>query len=63
MEDWNDLRKLSSEPRAARESSFALDTSTTAITADDHGGAVLGRLSLVKRPGFANPLARLLSYF
>jgi hypothetical protein len=63
MEEWNDLRKLSSRPRAALESSAALDMPTTPITADDHGGAVLGRLSLVKRPGFANPLARLLSYF
>lgn len=63
MEDWNDLRKLSREPRAALESSRAPDTATTPITADDHGGAVLGRLSLVRRRGFANPLARLLSYF
>ncbi len=63
MDDWNDLRKLSRQPRAVLASSGAPDTSATPITADDHGGAVLGRLSLVKRAGSANPLARLLSYF
>lgn len=63
MNDWNDLRKLSRPLRAALESSGAPDASATPITADDHGGAVLGRLSLVKGSGYANPLARLLSYF
>jgi hypothetical protein len=63
MDEWNDLRKLSRQPRASLESSAGADVSTTPITADEHGEAVLGRLSLVKRAGSANPLARLLSYF
>ena len=60
MDDWNDLRKLSRQPRMALESSGAADAPDVA---DEHVAAALGRLSLVKRAGCGNPLARLLSYF
>ncbi len=60
IDGWNDMRKLSRQPRLPSSSAAP----QSPITADEHGGAVLGRLSLVrKRDGYTGPLARLLSYF
>jgi len=61
IDHWNDMRKLSRQPSLPSEGPAEAESP---ITADEHGGAVLGKLSLVrKRGGYSNPLARLLSYF
>jgi hypothetical protein len=61
VDEWNALRQLSRQPR--EPGAAGSGSPPEPITADDHGGAVLGRLSLVKRRGFTGPLAKLLSYF
>jgi len=65
MDEWNQLRKLSGRPRALRLDPAASQPQMPApITADERGGAVLGRLSLVRKRGnYKSPLGRLLSYF
>ncbi|MBW2415931.1 MAG: hypothetical protein JRG76_15635 [Deltaproteobacteria bacterium] len=61
---WNDMRKLSRQPNLGSRHDAETAAPESAITADDHGGAVLGRLTLVRKGGgYAGPLARLLSYF
>ena len=62
FDEWNALRKLGREPSNAHDTPTSSEVSSP-ITADEHGGAVLGRLSLVRKGGNVTALARLLSYF